>query len=185
MLFIVNCLNIFMEKCDSRRLRVIVEAAQLVRPSRLIVWSNPTQESIGKKEIEKMKESDLFVYPEIARLNLPISHITSLDKLPREFYEETSRAKEVFLIGCNVEGWLVKIAIEMWNVYRIRPSIIIDGWFTIGNRGAHGNALNELTRHFGASCFKDWEVMRAPILKMRKELADSLLASEKKEISSK
>jgi hypothetical protein len=180
MLFIVNCQNGFLEKCDSTRLRAIVEAAELLQPSRVIVWSTPPVEALGKKIGEDTRlEYDLALYPEIAQLNLPTSHITGLDKLPKEFYQEIQTGSDVLICGCNVQGWIVKIALEMWNVARIRPGVIREAWFTIGPKGSHSDAMTELVRHFGAGTLRDWPKIRAPLVRARAGLVAAMQASKK------
>lgn len=184
MLLLVNVQNVFLEKCESKRLRVMVEAAELIKPGRVIAWSSPPAEAMGKKiDKETRSEYDTAVYPEIGKLSLPTSTITGVDKLPREFYQEIKKEDEVFLLGCNTQGWLVKIALEMWNVARIRPKFIIEGWFSIGAPGVHGDAMNELTRQFGSGAFHPWESIKEPILKQRAELAAAMKAATSQPIS--
>jgi hypothetical protein len=180
MLLLVNVQNGFMEKCDSKKLRCIVDAAELMHPARVIRWSNPPVEALGKKiDASTNSEYALAVYPEINKLSLPTSSITGLDKLPREFYQEIKSDEEIFLAGCNVDSWIVKIALEMWNVSRKRPKIITDAWFSVGPAGMHGDALAEVTRHFGASTLVPWEPMREELIKARAALAAALSGDKK------
>ncbi len=176
MLLVVNCLNGFLEKCNSVTLRNIVEATDLMDNVHILSWVNPPETAFYSHKPdwqEKNREYEIALYPEIAQLDKRVYPVRFPRELPPEIYNAIKASDEVFIIGANTEDWILDIASEVWS-FRIKPTFLYDAWFSVGPKGYHSDAITKLTRQFGANAFRSWERMREPFIKRREELQRAL-----------